>query len=88
MANQDSTNKKFEVALQELENVVEQLESGDLSLEDSLAAFENGVSLVKHCNRKLTEVESKVEILLKDRDGKFGFKAFVSISGEGEREES
>ena len=70
MANQDSTNKKFEVALDELESVVEQLESGDLSLEDSLAAFENGISLVKHCNRKLNEVESRVQILLKDRDRK------------------
>ena len=88
MANEDTANKKFEVALQELESVVEQLESGDLSLEDSLAAFESGVSLVKYCNRKLNEVESKVQILLKDKDGKFQFKAFVSMSGEGEREES
>ena len=62
--------KKFEDAIVELEGVVEQLESGELSLEDSLAAFENGVRLVKLCNQKLTEVEKKVEILVKDKEGK------------------
>jgi len=51
--------KKFEEVVKELERVVEQLESGELSLEDSLAAFENGVRLVKLCNQKLTEVERK-----------------------------
>ena len=62
--------KKFEEAVKELERVVEQLESGELSLEDSLAAFENGVRLVKLCNQKLTEVERKIELLVKDKDGK------------------
>ena len=56
MAKKDQQSKKFEAALEELEQVVEQLESGDLSLEDSLAAFEKGVGLVKLCNEKLTEV--------------------------------
>ena len=50
MAKKDQSGKKFEVALGELEQVVEQLESGDLSLEDSLAAFERGIGLVKYCN--------------------------------------
>jgi len=62
--------KKFEEAVKELERVVEQLESGELSLEDSLAVFENGVRLVKLCNQKLTEVERKIELLVKDKDGK------------------
>ncbi|MBI2992408.1 MAG: exodeoxyribonuclease VII small subunit, partial [Deltaproteobacteria bacterium] len=57
MAKKDAANKKFETALEELEKVVERLESGELSLEDSLAAFEEGVRLVKYCNQKLTEVE-------------------------------
>lgn len=61
MAKKDPTDKTFESALEELESVVEQLESGDLSLEDSLAAFEKGVGLVKYCNQKLSEVEKKVE---------------------------
>ncbi len=70
MAKKDLEKKKFEAALEDLENVVEQLESGDLSLENSLATFEKGVRLVKFCNQKLTEVEKKIELLVKERDGK------------------
>jgi len=70
MAKKESTPKNFEGALAELEEVVEQLESGDLPLDDSLAAFEKGVGLLKFCNQKLTEVEKKVELLLKDKDGR------------------
>ena len=80
MAKKDQPNKKFETALEELEQVVEQLESGDLSLEDSLAAFEKGVGLVKLCNQKLTEVEKKVELLVKDMEGKLQLKPFEEVS--------
>ena len=62
--------KKFEETIEELEGVVEKLESGELSLEDSLAAFESGVRLIKICNQKLGEVEKKVELLVKDKEGK------------------
>jgi len=71
--------KKFEEAVEELERVVEQLESGELSLEDSLAAFENGVRLVKLCNQKLTEVERKIELLVKDKDGKLQLKPLEDL---------
>jgi len=57
MAAKESLNQTFETALEQLEQIVERLESGELSLEDSLAAFEAGVGLVKHCNQKLNEVE-------------------------------
>jgi exodeoxyribonuclease VII small subunit len=87
MAQEDQVSKKFEVALEELESVVEQLGSGDLSLEDSLAAFEKGVGLIKYCNQKLNEVESKVELLMKDKEGKFQFKALVSMSDDGDLQE-
>ncbi len=86
MAKKDQPNKKFEAALEELEQVVEQLESGDLSLEDSLAAFEKGVGLVKLCNQKLTEVEKKVELLVKDKEGKLQLKPFESSAEEDEEE--
>jgi exodeoxyribonuclease VII small subunit len=86
MAKKDQQNKKFEAALEELEQVVEQLESGDLSLEDSLAAFEKGVGLVKLCNQKLTEVEKKVELLVKDKEGKLQLKPFESGAEEDEEE--
>ena len=70
MAKKELEKKRFEEALEELEKVVERLESGELSLEDSLVVFEEGIGLVKFCNQKLTEVEKKIELLVKDKDGK------------------
>ena len=87
MARKDSPNKKFETALEDLEQVVEQLDSGELSLEDSLAAFEKGVGLVKFCNDKLNEVEKKVELLVKDKEGKLQLKAFEDSSEDGNDED-
>ena len=71
----DHGKKKFEEAIEGLEKIVERLESGELSLEDSLAAFEDGVRLIKVCNQKLTEVEKKIELLIKDKDGKLQLRA-------------
>ncbi len=79
--------KKFEDAVEELERVVEQLESGELSLEDSLTAFENGVRLVKLCNQKLTEVERKIELLVKDKDGKLQLKPLEDLSEDDVNEQ-
>ena len=79
MARKDATGIKFESALEDLEQVVEQLESGELSLEDSLAAFEKGVGLVKFCNQKLNEVEKKIELLVKDKEGNLQLKAFEEL---------
>jgi exodeoxyribonuclease VII small subunit len=87
MAKKDQPDKKFESALEELENIIEQLESGDLSLEDTLAAFEKGVSLVKHCNQKLSEVEKKVELLLKDKEGRLQLKTLESLADDEEEDE-
>jgi exodeoxyribonuclease VII small subunit len=61
--------RKFEEALQELEHIVERLESGELALEESLAAFEAGVALVRQLNEKLKEVERRVEVLTRDEEG-------------------
>ena len=82
MAKKDQGKKKFEEALEELEKVVEQLESGELSLEAGLAAFEEGVRLVKYCNQKLTEVERRIELLVKDKEGKLQLKAFTNVGDE------
>ena len=54
----------FEQALAELENLVEQLEGGELALEKSLAAFERGVALTRRCQSALQAAEQKVEILV------------------------
>jgi exodeoxyribonuclease VII small subunit len=61
--------KSFESSLRELEQIVEQLEAGDLPLEQSLDLFEQGVRLSRECQRRLDEAEQKVEILLKGDDG-------------------
>ena len=63
------SEKKFEDALRGLEGIVERLESGDLALEESLSAFEEGVTLVRYLNDKLNEVERRVEVLTRDQGG-------------------
>ena len=60
---------KFENALAKLEKTVEELESEEVSLEDSLKKFEEGINLVRFCSRKLEEVEKKIEILVKEQGG-------------------
>jgi exodeoxyribonuclease VII small subunit len=61
--------KKFEAALARLEEIVQELEKGDLPLEQSLKLFEEGIKLSRICNSRLEEAERKVEILLKDKAG-------------------
>ena len=80
MAGNESLNQTFETALEQLEQIVEQLESGELSLEDSLAAFEAGVGLVKRCNQRLNEVEKKIELLVRDKEGKLQLKDFPELA--------
>ena len=53
----------FEAALSELESLVERMESGELTLEESLQSFEQGITLTRTCQEALTEAEQKVEIL-------------------------
>ena len=60
--------KSFEDALGKLENITKELEKGDLSLEDSLKYFDEGVELAEYCNSKLNDAQRKVEILLKKDD--------------------
>ncbi|MEW5755094.1 MAG: exodeoxyribonuclease VII small subunit [Pseudomonadota bacterium] len=54
----------FEAALQELEEIVEKMEDGEISLEDSLKHFERGIALTRACQQALAEAEQKVQILL------------------------
>jgi exodeoxyribonuclease VII small subunit len=61
--------KSFESSLTELEQIVRQLEDGDLSLEESLKLFESGVKLTRECRARLDEAERRIEILLKDSQG-------------------
>jgi exodeoxyribonuclease VII small subunit len=66
----DNDRVRFEDALRDLEATVQRLESGELSLEDALMAFERGVGLVRVLNEKLTEVEQRVEVLMRDSQGR------------------
>jgi len=59
----------FESAMKRLESIVHELESGDLTLDEALKKFQEGVKLSKLCSNKLDETEKKVSILLKDDEG-------------------
>lgn len=76
----DKTDPGFEEALKELEDIVRSMESEPLSLEDSLAAYQRGVELMRHCRETLAAAEQRVQVLEQDRDGErlTGFAA-----GEG-----
>lgn len=87
LANKEQKEKKFEEALEALEQVVERLESGELSLEESLAAFEQGVRLVQFCNQKLNEAEKKVELLVKDKEGRLQLKLLEELPEKGAESE-
>jgi exodeoxyribonuclease VII small subunit len=65
MAKKRQETPQFEKSLQELEALVEKMELGDLSLEESLQHFERGVQLTRACQQALKEAEQKVETLLK-----------------------
>lgn len=68
--------KKFESALKRLEQIVQDLEHGDLPLEQSLKLFEEGVKLARLCTKRLEEAERKVKVLLKDRAGNLQAQPF------------
>ena len=61
---------KFEEALARLEAIVAELERGELPLEDSMRIFEEGIKLSKVCLKMLDDAERRVEILVKDKDGR------------------
>jgi exodeoxyribonuclease VII small subunit len=64
----EKKNIDFEQSLERLEELVEQMESGELNLEDMIKHFEEGSKLVEVCTKKLNEVEQKIEKLVK-KDG-------------------
>lgn len=63
------TDLKFEDCLSRLEQIVAQLEAGNLSLEDSLKVFEEGIGLARRCAKYLSDAERRIEILAKDDTG-------------------
>ncbi|HOJ32888.1 MAG TPA: exodeoxyribonuclease VII small subunit [Candidatus Hydrogenedentes bacterium] len=69
-------SSSFEKDLERLEKIVEALEQGDLSLDESLKRFEEGIKLAKRCEKALTEAEKKIEILMKDAQGNIQAEPF------------
>jgi len=63
------TDLKFEDCLGRLEQIVGALEAGNLSLEDSLKIFEEGIAMSRHCARYLEDAQRRIEILAKDESG-------------------
>lgn len=63
MSKKPSPDLGFEDALKQLEDLVERMETGELSLEESLASFEKGVALTRICQKSLSEAEQKVSLL-------------------------
>jgi exodeoxyribonuclease VII small subunit len=69
---------KFEASLKKLEEIVKRLETGSLTLDDSLKAFEEGVKHAAFCTSRLDDAERRVEILLKQKDGSLKREPFDS----------
>lgn len=82
MPKSEIENIKFESAVKRLEEIVNKLEAGDLSLDDSIKLFEEGVKLYQICLKRLDEAEKKVEILLKDKNGNKILKSFQMENAE------
>ncbi len=76
--------EKFEDALDKLEKIVSQLEEGNISLEESLKLFEEGIRLSRFCNQKLDEAEKRVEILLKGKNGVMETEPFDPSGNPGQ----
>lgn len=72
-ATEELEKLPFDEALRRLEGIVAQLESGNLSLEDSILAFEEGMRLNKLCAGKLAEAEKKIEVLVKNASGEWSW---------------
>ncbi len=72
----EETKKTFEESLNELEKVAQNLEKGDLSLEQAIAEFEKGMKLSKECSEKLEEAEKRIHILVQADSGEIEEKDF------------
>jgi len=66
----------FETAMDRLEKIVDQMESGELSLEDLIVRYEEGMNLVKVCQERLASAEQKIEIIARNSGGKAEVKEF------------
>ena len=73
----------FERSLEELEQLVERMEDGDLSLEDSLASYERGIRLGRRCQQALDEAEQRIQVLA-EKDGQSELRLFEADDDNAE----
>lgn len=80
--------KSFESSLEELERIVRDLEQGELPLEKSLELFEQGVKLSRECQERLNQAERRIEILMRDNQGRPATRPFDSDSALSDNDEA
>jgi exodeoxyribonuclease VII small subunit len=73
---------KFEEALKKLEKIVEDLEQGDLSLDEALKKYQEGIELSRVCYLRLENAKKKIDILIKNKKGEFEFKPLEDTKTE------
>jgi exodeoxyribonuclease VII small subunit len=81
------SSEKFEAAIKKLEAIVEELESGKLSLDATLKQYEEGVKLAALCTSILNKAEQKIEILSKKEDGQIELESFDEANGDDDDED-
>jgi exodeoxyribonuclease VII small subunit len=74
--------KTFEQAIKQLEQIVQDLESGDMPLEKAIKTFEEGIQLSKFCSEKLDETEKRITILMQDSDGEVAEAPFSGATDD------
>jgi exodeoxyribonuclease VII small subunit len=72
------SSNSYEAAIEELEGIIEKMEKGEMTLDESVKFFQRGIELSKFCSKKLDEVERKITILLEKSDGETEEKDFMS----------
>ncbi len=73
---------KFEESLKKLEKIVEDLEKGDLSLDEALKKYQEGIELSRSCSSRLENAKKKIDVLVKNKKGEFEFKPLDETKGE------
>lgn len=75
---------KFEEALKKLEKIVEDLEKGDLSLDEALKKYQDGIELSRQCSQRLESSKKKIDLLVKNKKGEFELKSFDEAEAKEE----
>jgi exodeoxyribonuclease VII small subunit len=82
--NNEEQPKSFEASLEALEQIVRELESGDLPLDKSLELFEDGIRLSRQCQERLSQAERRIEVLLRDNQGRPAVRPFEEAKAMSE----